>query len=79
MNQAAQRIGRILRKAEGKNTALIYTIYLSGTHDYNHLGIVKQATQIDGKGKEANNNNSKIISSSSATTTTNSTLDAFMT
>jgi hypothetical protein len=43
------------------------------------LGIVKQATQIDGKGKEANNNNhSKIISSSSATTT-NSTLDAFMT
>ena len=81
MNQAAQRIGRILRKAEGKNTALIYTIYLSGTHDYNHLGIVKQATQIDGKGKEANNNNSKIISSSAATTTTttNSTLDAFMT
>jgi superfamily II DNA or RNA helicase len=78
MNQAAQRIGRILRKAEGKNTALIYTIYLLGTHDYNHLGIVKQATQIDGKGKEANNNNSKIISSAT-TTTTNSTLDAFMT
>jgi superfamily II DNA or RNA helicase len=75
MNQAAQRIGRILRKAEGKNTALIYTIYLSGTHDYNHLGIVKQATQIDGKRKEVNNNNSKIIS---ATITTNSTLDAFM-
>ena len=76
MNQAAQRIGRILRRAEGKNTALIYTIYLSGTHDYNHLGIVKQATQIDGKRKEVNNNNSKIIS---ATITTNSTLDAFMT
>jgi superfamily II DNA or RNA helicase len=75
MNQAAQRIGRILRKTEGKNTALIYTIYLSGTHDYNHLGIVKQATQIDGKRKEVNNNNSKIIS---ATITTNSTLDAFM-
>jgi len=74
MNQAAQRIGRILRKTEGKNTALIYTIYLSGTHDYNHLGIVKQATQIDGKRKEVNNN-SKIIS---ATITTNSTLDAFM-
>ena len=76
MNQAAQRIGRILRKAEGKNTALIYTIYLSGTYDYTHLGIVKQATQIDGKRKEVNNNNSKIIS---ATITTNSTLDAFMT
>jgi hypothetical protein len=39
------------------------------------LGIVKQATQIDGKRKEVNNNNSKIIS---ATITTNSTLDAFM-
>src|SRR5919112_1284933 len=76
INQAAQRIGRILRKAEGKNTALIYTIYLSGTYDYTHLGIVKQATQIDGKRKEVNNNNSKIIS---ATITTNSTLDAFMT
>src|SRR5215218_3418701 len=76
MNQAAQRIGRILRKAEGKNTALIYTIYLSGTHDYNHLGIIKQATQIDGKRKEVNNNNNKIIS---ATITTNGTLDAFMT
>ena len=76
MNQAAQRIGRILRKAEGKNTALIYTIYLSGTYDYNHLGMVKQATQIDGKRKEVNNNNRKIIST---TITTNSTLDAFMT
>jgi superfamily II DNA or RNA helicase len=75
MNQAAQRIGRILRKAEGKNTALIYTIYLSGTHDYNHLGIVKQATQVDGKRKEVNNN-SKITSAT--ITTTNSTLDAFM-
>ena len=78
MNQAAQRIGRILRKAEGKNTALIYTIYLSGTHDYNHLGIVKQATQIDGKRKEVNNNNSKIISATTITTNS-STLDAFMT
>ena len=73
MNQTAQRIGRIMRKAEGKNTALIYTIYLSGTHDFSNLGIVKQATQMDGKRKEVNNN-SKIISK----TTTNSKLDAFM-
>ena len=78
MNQAAQRVGRILRKAEGKNTALVYTIYLSGTSDYNHLGIVKQATQIDGKGKEVNHNNSKIISATTITTNS-STLDAFMT
>ena len=61
INQAAQRIGRILRKAEGKNAALIYTIYLSGTYDYNHLGVVKQATEMDGKRKEANNNNKKTI------------------
>ena len=78
MNQAAQRVGRILRKAEGKNTALVYTIYLSGTSDYNHLGIVKQATQTDGKRKEVNNNNSKIISATTITTNS-STLDAFMT
>jgi superfamily II DNA or RNA helicase len=78
MNQAAQRVGRILRKAEGKNTALVYTIYLSGTSDYNHLGIVKQATQIDGKRKEVNHNNSKIISATTITTNS-STLDAFMT
>jgi superfamily II DNA or RNA helicase len=77
MNQAAQRIGRILRKAEGKNSALIYTIYLSDTHDYTHLGIVKQAAQMNGKRKERknNNNNGNITSSS----TTNSKLDAFMT
>ncbi|HZA62796.1 MAG TPA: hypothetical protein VE573_08000, partial [Nitrososphaeraceae archaeon] len=73
-----QRVGRILRKAEGKNTALVYTIYLSGTSDYNHLGIVKQATQTDGKRKEVNNNNSKIISATTITTNS-STLDAFMT
>ncbi|HEX7208844.1 MAG TPA: DEAD/DEAH box helicase [Nitrososphaeraceae archaeon] len=79
MNQAAQRVGRILRKAEGKNTALVYTIYLSGTSDYNHLGIVKQATQTDGKRKEVNNNNNKIISATTTITTNSSTLDAFMT
>jgi hypothetical protein len=41
------------------------------------LGIVKQATQIDGKRKEVNNNNSKIISATTITTNS-STLDAFM-
>jgi superfamily II DNA or RNA helicase len=74
INQAAQRIGRILRKAEGKNTALIYTIYLSGTHDYNHLGVVKQATQMDGKRKEANNSGIR----SQTQTATNCRLDSFL-
>src|SRR5215213_10721184 len=83
INQAAQRIGRILRKAEGKNAALIYTIYLSGTHDYNHLGVVKQATQMDGKRKEANNNNNKNnnnndIRSQTQTAATNYSLDSFL-
>lgn len=73
INQAAQRIGRILRKAEGKNSAWIYMIYLSDTHDYNYLGIVKQAAQMDYKRKEEKNNNNKIISAR-----TNSKLDAFM-
>jgi len=31
MHQIAQRIGRTLRKTAGKDTALIYTIYLSHT------------------------------------------------
>jgi superfamily II DNA or RNA helicase len=74
INQAAQRIGRILRKAEGKNTALIYTIYLSGTHDYNHLGVVKQATQMYGKRKEANNSGIR----SQTQTATNCRLDSFL-
>jgi superfamily II DNA or RNA helicase len=78
INQAAQRIGRILRKAEGKNAALIYTIYLSGTHDYNHLGVVKQATQMDGKRREVNNNNNNSgIRSQTQTAATNCRLDSF--
>jgi superfamily II DNA or RNA helicase len=80
INQAAQRIGRILRKAEGKNAALIYMIYLSGTHDYSHLGIVKQATQMDGIRREAknnNNNNDSGIRSQTQTAATNCKLDSF--
>jgi superfamily II DNA or RNA helicase len=78
INQAAQRIGRILRKAEGKNAALIYTIYLSGTHDYNHLGVVKQATQMDSKRREAySNNNNSGTRSQMQTAATNCRLDSF--
>src|SRR5437660_6461610 len=33
MHQIVQRIGRTIRKTERKDTALIYTIYLSETHD----------------------------------------------
>jgi superfamily II DNA or RNA helicase len=81
MNQVAQRIGRTLRKAEGKNSALIYTVYLTDTHDYTHLSLVRQATQMDSKRKGISSiNNTKINDNAiTTTTTTNANLDAFMT
>ena len=51
MNQVVQRIGRILRKTSGKDTALIYTIYLSYTHDFNTLKMVRQATDVGHESK----------------------------
>jgi superfamily II DNA or RNA helicase len=47
INQVVQRIGRVVRKTEQKETALIYTIYLSHTQDYSTLKMIKQATKID--------------------------------
>ena len=47
IHQIVQRIGRIVRKAEGKDTALIYTISLSHTHDTNTLALVRQATNME--------------------------------
>jgi len=44
IHQIVQRIGRIVRKTKGKETALIYTIYLSYTYDFNTLKMVRQAT-----------------------------------
>lgn len=77
MNQAAQRVGRILRKSEGKHSALIYTVYLSDTHDYTHLGVVRQATRLDGKNREIHQG----VQSSSKTIATpaNTKLDFFIT
>jgi superfamily II DNA or RNA helicase len=77
MNQAAQRVGRILRKSEGKHSALIYTVYLSDTHDYTHLGVVRQATRLDGKNPEIHQG----VQSSSKTVATpaNTKLDFFIT
>lgn len=51
MNQIVQRIGRTLRKIAGKDTALIYTIYLSHTHDFGTLKMVRQATNIEHENK----------------------------
>jgi superfamily II DNA or RNA helicase len=51
MNQIVQRIGRTIRKTAGKDTALIYTIYLSYTHDFNTLKLVRQATDVGHENK----------------------------
>lgn len=50
MNQVVQRIGRVIRKTERKDTALIYTLYLSHTHDSSTLNMIKRATEIDREG-----------------------------
>lgn len=59
INQIIQRIGRVLRKHEGKDVALIYVIYVSDTKDDNVIEVVKKAIESDSdienhavKGKE---------------------------
>ena len=47
MNQVVQRIGRVIRKHEGKDLALIYVIYVSDTKDDNIHDLVKKAIQTD--------------------------------
>lgn len=43
MNQVAQRIGRVVRKVEGKEQALVYVVYVRNTKDDNVLKVVKAA------------------------------------
>ena len=43
MNQVIQRIGRVIRKHEGKDLALIYVIYISDTKDDDILQVMKKA------------------------------------
>ncbi|HEX2067953.1 MAG TPA: helicase-related protein, partial [Nitrososphaeraceae archaeon] len=50
MNQVIQRIGRVIRKYEGKELALIYVVYVSDTKDDNILNVVNKA--IDTKQEE---------------------------
>ena len=42
MNQVVQRIGRVIRKHEGKDLALIYVIYISDTKDDDILQIIRK-------------------------------------
>jgi superfamily II DNA or RNA helicase len=43
MNQVIQRIGRVIRKYEGKDLALIYVIYISDTKDDDILQVKRKA------------------------------------
>ena len=52
INQIVQRIGRVIRKFEGKNRAFIYVIYVNDTKDDNILKLVKEA--IEKKGYNTN-------------------------
>ncbi|HEX2170471.1 MAG TPA: DEAD/DEAH box helicase [Nitrososphaera sp.] len=45
MNQVAQRIGRVVRKVNGKEQALVYVVYVRGTKDDNVLKVVKAAIE----------------------------------
>jgi len=45
INQVAQRIGRVVRKAEGKDQALVYVVYVRGTKDDNVLKVVKASIE----------------------------------
>jgi superfamily II DNA or RNA helicase len=45
MNQVAQRIGRVIRKAEGKDHALVYVVYVGGSKDDNVLRVVRAAVE----------------------------------
>jgi superfamily II DNA or RNA helicase len=49
MNQVAQRIGRVVRKVDGKDHALVYVVYVSGTKDDNVLKVVKAAIEKEGE------------------------------
>jgi superfamily II DNA or RNA helicase len=46
MNQIIQRIGRIVRKYEGKKKALIYVIHVSETKDDDILHLIRKAVEI---------------------------------
>jgi superfamily II DNA or RNA helicase len=48
MNQIAQRIGRVVRKTEGKDQALVYVVYVGGTKDDKMLKVVKLAIEKEG-------------------------------
>jgi superfamily II DNA or RNA helicase len=47
INQIVQRIGRVLRKYEGKKIALIYVVYVPDTKDDHVIGVVNKAITVE--------------------------------
>jgi len=47
INQIVQRIGRVLRKYEGKNIALIYVVYVPDTKDDHVIRVVNKAVAVE--------------------------------
>jgi superfamily II DNA or RNA helicase len=45
MNQVAQRIGRVVRKVDGQDHALVYIIYVKSTKDDSVLKVVRAAIE----------------------------------
>lgn len=54
INQIVQRIGRVIRKAIGKDDALIYIVYVRDTKDNNILKIVKSTLNLNEPMTKAN-------------------------
>jgi superfamily II DNA or RNA helicase len=54
INQIMQRIGRVIRKAIGKDDALIYIVYVRDTKDNNILKIVKSTLNLNEPMTKAN-------------------------
>ena len=40
-----QRIGRVVRKAEGKTLSKIYVVYAKGTHEHDLYNKIKEAVE----------------------------------
>jgi len=45
-NQVAQRIGRVIRKTNTKNSALIYVIYIRDSKDSSTFRMVKSTVEV---------------------------------
>ncbi len=62
INQIVQRIGRVLRKYEGKNIALIYVVYVPDTKDDHVIRVVNKAVTVENEEIKIKKQDLKAIS-----------------